>query len=326
MLASMHPTTWIDDVSHRLLATALDHGAFLRRDVIALGMDDRILRRQLRAGIWVRVRHGAYTFADVWAAADEDERHRIRVRAASRVLGDRVAFSHHSSCLISRLPLWGADLTQIHVTRRDGGAGRTEGDLRHHEGLLLPDDIVTGDGLTTTRPVRAVLESASLLTVEQGLVVVDAGLREGLFGKDELFAQQLLMESWPGCRHLQLVTRLAESRSGSVGESRSRYLFWVEGLPAPVSQFDVLDRGRTVATVDFAWPDHKLIVEFDGKEKYVKYVLPGETPADAVFREKQREDLIRRLTGWTVIRLTWADLHQPKRTAAIIRTAMADAV
>jgi hypothetical protein len=326
MLASMHPTSWIDDLSHRLLETALDQGAFLRREVIALGMDDRILRRQLRAGVWVRVRHGAYTFADIWAAADEDEQHRIRMRAASRVLGDRVAFSHHSSCLITRLPLWGADLTPIHVTRRDGGAGRTESDVRHHEGLLLPEDVMTEDGLTRTRPVRAVLESASLLTVEQGLVVVDAGLHQRLYDKGELFAQQLLMESWPGCQHLQLVTRLASGRSASAGESRSRYLFWVEGLPAPVSQYEIHDRGRVVATVDFAWPDRRLIVEFDGKGKYVKHLLPGETPADAVFREKRREDLIRRLTGWTVIRLTWADLHHPKRTAAMIRTALADAL
>jgi hypothetical protein len=325
MLASMYQTSWIDDVSRGLLETALEHGAFLRREVIALGLDDRVLRRQLRAGTWVRVRHGAYTFADIWTAADADEQHRIRMRAANRILAERVVFSHHSSCLAHGLPVWGADLSQIHVTRSDGGAGRNEGDVRHHEGLLLPDDVTAVEGVRTTRPVRAVLESASLLTVEQGLAVVDAGLHEELFDKGQLFAQQRLMESWPGCQHLQLVTRLSNGLSGSVGESRSRYLFWVEGLPSPEAQFEIRDGSQVVAAVDFAWPDHKLIVEFDGKEKYVKYLLPGETPADAVFREKKREDLIRRLTGWTVIRMTWADLRQPKRMAAIIRAAMNDA-
>lgn len=326
MLTSMDQLTWVDDVSHHLLDLAVEHGAFLRREVIELGLDDRTLRRQVRAGVWVRVRHGAYTFADLWATADEPERHRIRARAANRVLGGRLAFSHHTSCALHGLPLWGADLTLLHATRSDGGSGRTEGGVRHHEGLLLPSDVVTVDEVLVTRPDRAVLESASLLTVEQGLAVVDAGLHAGLFDRDELAAQQLLMQSWPGTQHLQIVSRLADGRSGSVGESRSRYLFWVMALPRPVPQYKIRAAdGEVVATVDFAWPEHHLIVEFDGKEKYVKYLLPGEDPADAVFREKRREDLIRRLTGWTVIRLTWSDLRQPQRTAAVIRTAMADA-
>ncbi len=40
-------------------------------------------------------------------------------------------------------------------------------------------------------------------------------------------------------------------------------------------------------------------------------------------REKAREDLIRELTGWTVIRLTWRDLDLPVHTADRIRRAFA---
>ncbi len=36
-------------------------------------------------------------------------------------------------------------------------------------------------------------------------------------------------------------------------------------------------------------------------------------------REKRREDLLRRLTGWSMLRLVWADLERPAATAAIIR-------
>ena len=59
--------------------------------------------------------------------------------------------------------------------------------------------------------------------------------------------------------------------------------------------------------------------EFDGLVKYLTPARPGESPADVVIREKKREDLIRELTGWLSIRLVWADLHRPARTAARIR-------
>jgi len=57
--------------------------------------------------------------------------------------------------------------------------------------------------------------------------------------------------------------------------------------------------------------------------KYQKYLRPGEDAGDAVFREKRREDAIRRVTGWRVIRLSWADLAHPARTAAILLEALA---
>jgi len=80
-----------------------------------------------------------------------------------------------------------------------------------------------------------------------------------------------------------------------------------------------------VARVDFAWPELKVIVEFDGAEKYHRYRLPGETIEQMVMREKRREDLIREATGWIVIRITWADLGTPIATSRRIRRAMAKA-
>ncbi len=311
-----------EELAGPLRSLAEEHGAFLRREALACGIDDRTLRRQVRAGAWVRVRHGAYTFRDLWDAGDLDERHRVRARAAMRVLGERVAVSHHSACLLHQLPVWGADLDLVRVTRRDGGAGRREGDLQHHEGLLLDSDVCEVGGLPATVPVRAVLESASLLTVEQGLAVVDAGLNRHLYDGERLAAQQALMQSWPDCQHLQLVTRLADGRSGSVAESRCRYLFWRLGLPAPELQYEVRAAGELIGVCDFVWPGAGVIVEFDGKEKYLKHLRPGETPGDAVFREKRREDALRRVTGWTVIRLTWADLERPHRIVAILRAAL----
>ena len=77
--------------------------------------------------------------------------------------------------------------------------------------------------------------------------------------------------------------------------------------------------------VDFAWPEHRLIVEFDGREKYHRHRRPGESIEEMVMREKTREDRIRELTGWTVVRITWADLARPELLVARLRRFMAKA-
>ncbi len=43
---------------------------------------------------------------------------------------------------------------------------------------------------------------------------------------------------------------------------------------------------------------------------------------DVVIREKRREELICRRTGWRCLRLTWADLENPRRTVALLRSVL----
>jgi hypothetical protein len=305
-----------------LRAIAASEGTFLRREAVEAAVDDAALRRAVRGGVLVKVRHGAYTFAVDWAAGDDRDRHVVLSRAAMRVLSNRVALSHHSAAAALGMDLWDVPLDQVHVTRLDGGAGRAEGDVRHHEGLVLDDDLALVHGVRTMRPVRAALESASLSGLERGLVTVDSGLRAGLFTPADLAAQHALMQSWPGTLHLHLVTRLADGRSGSVGESRSRYFFHAQRLPAPELQFAVYDGSALIGISDFAWPGLGMLGEFDGRVKYGRLLRPGEDPGDAVFREKRREDLLRRVTGWRMVRLVWSDLRTPERTAAWLRSEL----
>jgi hypothetical protein len=62
----------------------------------------------------------------------------------------------------------------------------------------------------------------------------------------------------------------------------------VAGLPTPELQFDVRDAGgMLIGRSDFAWHGGRLPGEFDGKVKYEKFLRPGESAGDAVFREKQ---------------------------------------
>ena len=71
------------------------------------------------------------------------------------------------------------------------------------------------------------------------------------------------------------------------------------GIPKPVLQHPVLDTdGRLIGVSDFCWEDHRHFGEFDGRIKYERFLRPGESPADTVFREKRREDDMQVRSVW----------------------------
>jgi len=159
---------------------------------------------------------------------------------------------------------------------------------------------------------------------EHSLVVVEGLIHSGATTIDLLadrYAEN--MEHWPNSLATDLVLGLADGRTESVGETRSRYLFWSQHLPMPEPQYEVRTAaGHLLGTTDFAWPAYKLFAEFDGRVKYQRYLREGETVIDAVLREKRREQAILEETGWRMIRLVWADLYRPQATATRIRRLM----
>jgi hypothetical protein len=259
----------------------------------------------------------------VWANADEAERHALLARAVLKQAKAPVVLSHVSALPEYGAPLWGLRLDLVHVTRTDRRAGRMEAGIRQHQGILLPDDIVTRRGVQVTSPTRTAIDVTTVADTESSLCVVNQLLHEGHTSLEEIAGRYESMQRNPFTLHTDLVMRLANPALESVGETRTFFLCWRNGLPAPVPQYVVRDeQGREVARLDFAWPEHGVWVEFDGKAKYTKHARPGEDPGDVVFREKQREDRIRELTGWRCIRLTWADLERAERTVARLRAAL----
>ena len=123
----------------------------------------------------------------------------------------------------------------------------------------------------------------------------------------------------PGSRTARVAVQLADGRSGSVGESLSRVLFYRHAVPRPELQHEVrLTDGTLVAVTDFYWEAHRHVGEFDGKVKYTELLREGETPGDAVFREKRREDAVRGCQ-LGVTRWTYADLGSRLAPAFIHR-------
>jgi hypothetical protein len=178
-------------------------------------------------------------------------------------------------------------------------------------------------GVEVASATKTAIDITTVAGTEQSLVVVNHLLHQKCTTIEAVRARYATMERDPHTLRTDLVLRLSDARIESVGESRTLFLCWRQGLPAPEPQWVVLDeRGFELARLDFAWPEHKVWLEFDGKEKYVKHLGDGETVADAVLREKRREEMIRELTGWRCIRITWAELFHPERLAARIRAML----
>ncbi len=159
-----------------------------------------------------------------------------------------------------------------------------------------------------------------MASTEASLCAVNYLLHAGLTDKTAMEKRYSHMEEWPYTLTTDLVLRLSDSRIESLGETRTFFACFQQGLPMPEPQFKIRDAsGHVLARVDFAWPEYGVFLEFDGRIKYEKLLKPGQRASDVVVREKEREKLVCRLTGWRCIRVTWSDLEHPERLAVQIR-------
>ncbi|OLL72756.1 hypothetical protein Ae168Ps1_1135 [Pseudonocardia sp. Ae168_Ps1] len=302
-------------------------GVRLRSDLRAAGFDEDEIGRALARGELVAIRRGAYLEAADPALTQLRARHRAAVRAALRQLAPGAVASHVSAAVVRGLDTWGLPLDRVHVTRDRSHGGHRTRDLHVHPSPLASDDRTTVGGIAVTTPARTVVDIARTAGFERGLVVADRALARRSQGRppvmtpDELAATVTAAAGRSGIGTVRRVAAAADGRSGSVGETRSRIALAWAGFPAPVLQWEVHCGGHRHVT-DFAWPEQRVVAEFDGRVKYGRKLRPDQDPAEVLWEEKLREDRLR-AEGLAVVRWTWADLADFAEAAARLRRALA---
>jgi hypothetical protein len=154
-------------------------------------------------------------------------------------------------------------------------------------------------GLRHTTPIRTAWDVAALERTATAVGVLDGMIRAGQI--DTAHLRQRLHDGtgrWRS-RRVRQAFELVDGRSESPPESWVRVACALGGLPAPIPQFDVMADGVWLGRVDLAWPDARVIVEYEGE-----YHFDGLQIA--------RDDVrLRRLVaaGWRVIRLAAHDLR-----------------
>lgn len=281
----------------------------LRSQLLALGRSDADLGRLTRSGDLQRIRRGAYGPAatEEWSVED---RHRQLIAATLPQLRREGVLSHGSAAVIHGLPVWSGAVAQVHLTRtRTGqvGGGRTRRHVALHAGCLDVGSTADVDGHCVTSLARTVIDLARTRPFEQAVAAADKALAAGL-PPATLDAELEQAGGYPGVNRARKVVSFADARSESAGESVSRVRLALVDVPVPTLQYEVAGAdGNLVGRTDFAWPEAGTLGEFDGRCKYGRLLRPGQDPAEVVYAEKLREDLLRDL-GWQVVRWTWAEI------------------
>ncbi|QAY63139.1 hypothetical protein ET495_07680 [Xylanimonas allomyrinae] len=220
-------------------------------------------------------------------------------------------FSHATAALIWGLRLWAvSDVT--HLRQRSKPGGDRAADIARHVGLPAQHGIV--DGLPVTSLEQTVLDCALTMPVLDALVVADAALGQGL--REREVRQRLADVRKPnGTARAACVLGLMDGGSQSAWETWLRYVAARLGLPRPVLQYPVATH-LGVYRIDLAWPEQRVLAEFDGQVKYTDGAFGrGYDGRRALVEEKRREDAIAEALGVRPVRFMAVDARDPEAVA-----------
>ena len=275
----------------------------------AAGLDERVLTAAVRSGILLRLRRGAYVRSTDWKATEPWTRDALKIQAHFLSTGGVARYSHVSAARLHDCHVWDVG-PLVHVTTDYANSGKSAGrDVRTHRMVLAPQDLTTlwspdGREILTTGIERTVLDCARILPLEQAAVIGDHAVRKGA----GLESMRKLLEQSPvkrGSRRAQDLLAVLDGRSESVGETRTRLLLRSFGLNMFIPQFEIpTPTGHFRA--DFADPDSRVVIEFDGSGKYTNY-----KPTDEVLLAERRRENALIEDGWLVLRLEWKHLAHP---------------
>ncbi len=256
-----------------------------------------------------------------WEAATEWDRHIARASAV-QLRSPRCTVSHASAVIVHRLP-WILPLPE-RVTLLDP-ARTTAQRTRFADkagGIGRRWDTIAVDGIDVTDPATTAVDVALRYDRGRALMVADAVLRRG-WPKDLLTARADAREHVRASRRLREILTLASPLSESAGESITQLAMHDLGLPAPLQQHVFRDASGTIGRVDFWFPEHGVVVEFDGLAKYRDASLRNRRSAEeVVVDEKLREDRLRAVPDVRhVVRPIWRDVMPGGRFPAMLAAA-----
>jgi hypothetical protein len=295
--------------------------AIRRLDLISAGYSAQEIRRFVRDGRLVRLRRGYFAVRDPAGTSTADQ-HRLRAIAAADA-STCLVLSHVSAAVLHGLWLHDVDLTEVHLTRPGHGGGRVHPGQRVHTGQLDLADVVTLAGCRVTSLARTVVDLARTLPYTSAVVVADAALRCEACDPAAVVRCMIAATAARGHPAARRALAVADGRSESVGETRTRLALLAAGFPPPELQPEIYDEnGRFVGRPDLAYVQAGVLIEFDGKIKYQRALIGDADVTEVILREKRREERLAEL-GWLTIRVTWSDLADPAALAARISRAIA---
>ena len=256
-------------------------------------------------------------------------------------LGSGATLSHQSAAAVHGLWLPSASAHREVAVIVPGEPDRVDDGVRVRGSLLPPNEVEIVDGIRVTTVARTAIDCARGRSAVGALVALDSAMRLLIAretGCHETHrrtmrdatsspqaherARTVLQESlagefgWPGTRVVRAMLPLADPRSESPLESRSRGVFIDRRLPPATIGEPVRGASGRLYYGDFCWRRERVIGEADGWGKYGS----GDAVRLAIAAERRRQQDLE-AAGWLVLR--WTSTDPLPQVAERVRFALA---
>ena len=256
------------------LLASRPHGVFTAADLRHEGVGRSSLVDRVRIGALFRLHHGVYTIVPPRLLRIEG-----RWLAAVLACGLGAVLSHTAAAALWEMRAIPSG--PIHITvPTTAGRRRRPGLVVHRSSTLLASQTTIRRAIPVTNPARTLSDLRRLLSPQAWADVERRAIDCGRIGHPEPAESEL--------------------------ERRFRALCRRHRLPQPVAQQQV-----GPYTVDFVWPDRRVIVELDGFRTHGRR---------SGFESDRSRDAWLTARGYRVVRFTWRQLHdEPAMVIATLR-------
>lgn len=291
---------------------AVQHGAVSRAQLARLGFTRHEIAGMIRAG-WLHRVHPA-----VYAVGRRSLGPRGRWMAAVLACGPGALLSHRSAAALHGIRR--SSQEAIEVTVPSDRARALAGVRTYRCRRLASEDRTVVDGIPCASVALALLGLAAVAGRRQTERTCDEAEVQGLF---DLPAAQDLLDRSAGRRGTATLRAVLSEHVVGTTLTRSALEEMVlelcrrADLPRPKVNEPLACRPGVWHTVDFFWPQQRVILEADGHRYH--------RTRRAVERDRGREmDLV--IAGNRVLRTTWLQVERaPRRVAEMVRAALAAA-
>lgn len=300
--------------SARLIADALPH-LWSRQQLRARGMTERGIEQALQQEQLHRIRRGWYADGEFWKAAFSESRHLLEMLATVTASPKEPLFSHESAAILHDLPLYRfrgtRPQTVVSLHSRTNSSSKVSRRARKLDEVAF----VRIGPFVCTSLSGTVLDVARSASREVAVGCVDAALHKlgGTARAQEAWRNRWLeqLASQPhtlGNASARSVIKLADGGADSVAESVSRLYLLDLGFDV-ATQVRVRSPTGSEYRIDFELRGLGVYGEVDGTSKYIDpQMAEGKSTQQRLLDEKEREDWIRGVTGFRMIRWGARDL------------------
>ncbi|HMC09399.1 MAG TPA: DUF559 domain-containing protein [Actinomycetota bacterium] len=282
--------------SQRLAAG--QYGVISRAQALAVGLSPATIRRRVALEEWTVWLPGTYLTGSArpsWRQA---------LMAAALWAGTQAVVSHRAAAALFGLDGVKAGTVELTTTL----SRRIRSDLvTLHRTCRLPACDRTRIGpLPVTEMSRTLLDLGAVCDRDVVEAALETALRRGQTSIPKL-RWRLAEIGGSGARGAGVLSAVIASRQPSTAPAESTLALRLErvlkegGLPQPVREHEIWDRGRFVARVDCAYPETRLAIEADGWESH---------SGKASWQHDLRRRNALTALGWQVLNVTWQALSE----------------